>query len=292
MKNSPNISCESFFPKIYKIVNIIESEDKYEFWLLSRSTSGICNKCNKTNYRVHDYQLRKDVRDLPILGKPVYLSINQVKYYCDNPECDVEIFTESNELIDPYTRFTRRCSKYILSLATHVSAETAAKILALQGIKVSGDTLLNMLKKAVDTYGHEPPTKIGVDDWSYRKGHTYGTIICDLDTHEVIDVLEGRDAETLEKWLREHPGIEYVSRDRASSYSSAVTNVFPNAVQIADRFHILQNMITALNESLKECIPQNIKIPNTDSNETNKQPAIPPAVKKKASKYKNAEIHK
>ena len=100
-----------------------------------------------------------DIRDLPILGKPVKLSIDQAKYFCDNPECEVEIFTESSELINPYTRFTTRCSKYILSLATHVSAETAARVLNIQGIKVSGDTLLNMIKKAGEIFGYSMPKK-------------------------------------------------------------------------------------------------------------------------------------
>ena len=291
--NTTNISCENFFPKPYMISYIEEHEDKYEFCLISTSSNGKCPKCNKVCFKEHDYQLRKDVRDLPILGKSVRLSIWHKKYFCCNPECIVEIFTESSEFIDSYTRFTARCKKYILSLASHVSAETASKLLKLQGINVSGDTLLNMLKNAGEKYEHAPPRKIGVDDWSYRKGHNYGTIICDLETHEVIDVLEGRDGETLKKWLREHPEVEIVTRDRASSYSSAVTSVIPQAIQIADRFHISQNLIEALNASLKEALPEKIEIPNEDNEKIDQTSECELVFnsKKKSMKHKNAKNH-
>jgi len=184
----------------------------------------------------------------------------------------------------------------MLSLAAHVSCESASEILAEQGIKVSGDTLINLLKEEGSQQEHKSPKMIGVDDWAYRKGQKYGTIICDLETHEVIDVLKGRDSETFEKWLKEHPGIEIVSRDRASSYSSAVTNVFPDAIQIADRFHITKNLLDALKETLKEFLPQKIVVPNIDSEKTEPEPCIEQKtisrIVKKTQKRKNAKIPK
>ena len=142
-----------------------------------------------------------------------------------------------------------------------MSCEGAVKILAYQGIRVSGDTLLNMVKAAGESYRSEVGKKIGVDDWAYRRGQEYGTIICDLETHDVIEVLKGRDSETFEKWLRGYPDIEIVSRDRASEYTSAVKKVLPEAVQIADRFHITKNLLEALNETMKGFMPEVIEIP-------------------------------
>jgi transposase len=118
-----------------------------------------------------------------------------------------------------------------------------------------------MLKTAGMNYESKVGSKIGVDDWAYRKGQTYGTLICDLETHKVIDVLMGRDSETLENWLKGHPHIEIVSRDRASSYSSAVRSALPTAIQIADRFHITQNLLDALKETMKSFMPQVMEIP-------------------------------
>jgi transposase len=161
----------------------------------------------------------------------------------------------------------------MLKVATYVSCEAASKILAYQGIHVSGDTLLNMLKAAGKVFQGKTGRKIGVDDWAYRKGQKYGTLICDLETHEIIDVLEGRDRETFEKWLQGHPDIELVSRDRASAYSSAVTNILPEAIQIADRFHITKNLLDALKETMKSVMPEIVEIPNDEIGEpTTKNP--------------------
>ena len=155
-----------------------------------------------------------------------------------------------------------------VEVATLTSCEASAKILRYQGIDVSGDTLLRMLKSAGEAYQMKVGTKIGVDDWAYRKGHEYGTIICDLETHEIIDVLKGRDKETFENWLKGHPDIEIVTRDRASSYASAVKSVLPKAVQIADRFHITQNLLEALDNTIKALIPEVVKIPTAQTTST------------------------
>jgi len=213
--------------------------------------------------QAHSYQ-RRTVKDLPILGETVTLFMAQRRYFCDNEECEVDIFTERTELVNPYFQFTERCREYMLKVATLVSCEAASKILAYQGIQVSGDTLLNMIKAAGKVCQGKTGKKIGVDDWAYRKGQKYGTIICDLETHAIIDVLEGRDGETLEKWLRGHPDIEVVSRDRASSYASAVSNVLPEAVQIADRFHITKNLLDALNDTMKSIMPEVIEVPTDE----------------------------
>jgi transposase len=202
---------------------------------------------------------------LPILGKSVNLHIAQKKYFCDNDECETDIFTERTDFIEPGSQFTARCREYMLKVATLASCEAAVKILAFQGIRVSGDTLLNMLKAAGKEYISKAGTKIGVDDWAYRRGQSYGTIICDLETHDIIEVLESRDGKVLENWLMGHPGIEVVSRDRASSYSSAVSNVLPAAVQIADRFHITKNLLDALNDTMKGFLPEVIEVPITET---------------------------
>ena len=252
--------CDKFFPEIYKIVHIYESADSYEFWLESETNTSICPICGTETTYIYGHQQRT-VRDLPIFGKGVTLDITQRRYCCANSECEIDIFTEPNELVEPYSQFTRRCRKYMLKVAARVSCEAAMKILAYQGIRVSGDTLLNMVKAAGKEYKTEVGTKIGVDDWAYRRGQEYGTIICDLETHDVIEVLKGRDSETFEKWLGGHPDIKIVSRDRASEYSSAVKKALPEAVQIADRFHITKNLLEALNETMKGFMPEVIEIP-------------------------------
>jgi len=263
--------CQKFFPENYNIEKITENAHGYIFRLISTSQNGICPECKSESNRQHSIQERT-ARDLPILGKRVTLQIVQNKYFCDKEDCTTRIFTERSDFIKEGAQFTNRCKEYMLYVATQVSCEAAVKILAYQGIRVSGDTLLIMLKEAGAAYKSTVGTKIGVDDWAYRRGQTYGTIICDLETHDIVDILEGRDSETFEKWLRGHPDIEIVSRDRASAYASAVKNTLPNAIQIADRFHITQNLLDALNETMKSFLPEVIEVPNsediTESKET------------------------
>ena len=255
---------ENFFPPLYNIVHVYDSKSKYEFWLESTGTSSKCPKCGTESSRIHGNQQRT-ARDLPILNKRVIVNITQKKYFCDKEGCETGIFTETNDLIEPRSQFTVRCREYMLKVAVHVSCEAAVKILSYQGIRVSGDTLLNMLKEAGNAYKIGAGKNIGIDDWAYRRGQEYGTLICDLDTHEILEVLEGRDSESLKKWLIKHPDIEIVSRDRSSEYTSAVTTLLPEAVQIADRFHITKNLLDALNETLKGFMPEVIKMPVCDN---------------------------
>jgi transposase len=94
------------------------------------------------------------------------------------------------------------------------------------------------------------PRVLGIDDWAWKKGHRYGTILCDLEKRKVIDLLPDRDADTVAGWLRTHPGTEIVSRDRGGIYAEATRKALPRAVQVADRWHLLRNLSEALRHAL------------------------------------------
>lgn len=279
-----------FFPDMYFVEQRLGEDTEYVFELMSHSQTASCPYCGSESSHKHGYQYRT-VRDLPIFGKPVTLLIAQIKYFCDNEKCKTDIFTERNDLVSEYSQFTTRCREYMLKVAAHVSCEAAVKILAYQGIRVCGDTLLNMIKAAGKDYQAEHGKKIGVDDWAYRRGQEYGTIICDLETHEIIDVLRGRDGETFAKWLMGHPDIEVVSRDRASAYASAVKKALPAAVQIADRFHITKNLLDALNDTMKAFMPEIIEIPNAEAESQADGAVEAGQAYKKTEKRRSAKPH-
>ena len=152
-----------------------------------------------------------------------------------------------------------------LSLAT--DAETASKILRSLRIQASGDTLLRYAKGQGETLDLPLVKGIGVDDWAYRKRHTYGTIIVDLATHQPLELLEGRDGKAFKNWLQEHPDITVVARDRTSAYASAVDAVLPDATQIADRFHISKNLLDALKLSLSAYLPAKVRLGDSQISE-------------------------
>lgn len=110
---------------------------------------------------------------------------------------------------------------------------------------VSGDTILRLIR-AAHLEPIVPPRIVGIDDWAWRRGTRYGTVICDLERNRVIDLLPDRDANSVASWLKRHPGIEIVARDRAGVYADGARKGAPGAKQIADRWHLLSNLGEAL----------------------------------------------
>ncbi len=116
----------------------------------------------------------------------------------------------------------------------------------------SPDTVLRTVRRMTNP-AVETPRCLGVDDFAFRRGHRYGTILVDLDHRKVIDLLEDREAETLKKWLQAHPGVEIITRDRAGADAQGATEGAPEAIQICDRWHLIKNLGEALERVLNRC---------------------------------------
>lgn len=204
-----------------------------------------CPDCGRTSRAVHS-RYDRHLADLPSLGRTVSIHLRVRRFYCRNTACPRQTFVERlPDLMVPFARRTRRLAEAQGQTGAALGGEAGARLLAHLSMPVSADTVLRLIK-ATPLPDQPVPRVVGVDDWAKRKGHSYGTIIVDLERHRVVDLLPDRSAATLADWLRQRPEIEIVARDRSTEYASGITTGAPVAVQVADRWHLLANMRQAV----------------------------------------------
>jgi transposase len=193
---------------------------------------------------------RRSIVDFPWQGVAVRLDVHTRRWFCRTPACSRRIFAERwPGLFGPYARRTARVAIVIEAIALALGGEGGARILSRLGLILSPDTLLNLIRAAVAAPA-SPPRVLGIDDWSWRRGHRFGTILVDLEQHVVVDLLPDRAVDSVVTWLREHPQITTIARDRGGIYAEAATTGAPQAVQVADRWHLLHNLVEVLEEFL------------------------------------------
>ncbi|GAB5426433.1 MAG: ISL3 family transposase [Crocinitomicaceae bacterium] len=159
-----------------------------------------------------------------------------------NACCSVQTFAEKlSSWLPTYARRTQKLTDVMYQMGLDVGAEASHRLLKYSQIGVSGDTILRILRRKQE-HRVISPRIIGVDDWAFKRGKTYGTIIVDLEQHRVIDLLPDRTSETLAQWLRQYPQIEIVTRDRSTDYAVGIRQGAPQAIQVADRWHLLHNL--------------------------------------------------
>lgn len=230
----------------FRAVSVQTVESVVYVTLETTTEAGCCPSCGVESKHIHSYYVRS-LRDLPALGRPVRLRILARRFRCLVSECRRKTFCERLEgMAKQHAQRTDRLTATLQSLILSSSSPTGARLAQQMGIETSARTLLRVVNHGEH---HVPaPRFLGVDDFALRKGHSYGTLLCDLETGTPIDILPGRLAGPLTEWLKAHPGVEVIARDRATAYADAARAGAPNAVQVADRFHLVKNVSDALKE--------------------------------------------
>jgi transposase len=233
-----------------RVDDFIVAPDAVTILAQSTAPAADCSSCARPSTRVHGRYLRR-VRDLSWLGRPVHLRVTARKFLCRNPACPRAVFCERlPPVVAPSGRTTTRLSDVQRAFGLALGGEAGARLARRAGMPVSPDTLLRRVK-------HAPPGPaaagrvIGIDDWAWRKGQRYGTILVDLEQRRVVDLLPDREAATVARWLQGQPQIEVISRDRSGSYAQAASQGAPQAQQVADRWHLLKNLREAAQRLFK-----------------------------------------
>ena len=195
--------------------------------------------------RVHSSYGRKP-SDLALVGHRLRLRLHVRRFFCANLACERKTFAERLPgILKPFARRTNRLTETLCGIGHALGGEAGSRRAEHLAMPVSPDTLLRLIRHS-DLPPATTPAVLGVDDFAWKKGRTYGTILVDLENHQVVDLLPDRSADSLAEWLLKHPGVKIISRDRGGIYAEGARRGSPEAQQVADRFHLLKNLREAL----------------------------------------------
>ena len=245
------LSHPNFFPDFSKLTlrRVFKTE---QGWIMEADgqDSAVCPGCRSVSRSRHSRYWRS--LHLPIQGTPVILRVHVGRWRCRNAGCERRIFTERPfKVCAPHARQTKRSDEIIAVVGRALGGRPGQRLMSRLGMPLSADTLIRRVKGAARWSALPQVIRVlGVDDWAWCKGQNFGTILVDLECSQVVDLLPTRSADSFGEWLGQHPEVTTVSRDRQGVYAEGARRGAPEAVQVADRFHLVLNLTQAVEREL------------------------------------------
>jgi transposase len=244
------IASHELLPKGLDLQSLSIETGRVSICVSSGMKRSVCPLCGRASSRVHSRYART-VSDLPWHGISVELEVLAKRFFCDEASCERKIFCERLHEVAVRARKTVRLEEALFAIALELGGRAGARLALELGIVAARDTLLRRIKGApLPEVGKV--RILGVDDFAFKKGSTYGTILVNLEDHKVVDLLPERSQESLVAWFGSHPGagVEVASRDRSNIYREGLAKGAPGATHVADRWHLLHNLTLTLEEYL------------------------------------------
>ncbi len=250
-------------PEGMLIDRVEQTDSQLTVTVISTRAEAACPGCGCPSEHVHS-QYQRTVNDVPCGGRNVVLRLGVRKFFCLRLSCPRKVFAERlPDLVQPWARVSNRLLEELKAIGLSASAEVSERLAPRLGMKVKAPTLLRYLR-SISPPSDAPVRVLGIDDFAMRRGESYGTILVNIETGKPLDLLPDRTAQAVLPWLASHQEIEVVSRDRASAYADAVKRALPHATQVADRYHLVQNLREHLQQFLdrkRTCLPEMEDIP-------------------------------